>query len=370
MSDSCFWILNDGGSVVRPNSRHILAVTAAPQPFGETLDSIAATFTKFGEHPLSNVESKARQEVLQRVLGRNHIRIRKNNQARRQHWSVQLYKLSGERRRVLAVWACYISMTGGDTYADVIIHQLCDNSKIQTSLHVIAEFRKSLEPLVVRIYSQEELGGVDCWHDYAHTLDPRGLSPMARRGIDQYHLDTHLHCIKGELVAEIKQQYVLDWHGIHGICHLHRVYKNGMRLGTQEGVNLKVVQFFALFHDSRRNHDGCDSGHGKRGAELALKLRRMIPLNDQEMQQLVLACKLHTSARTHEDITIQVCFDCDRLDLGRVGNYPDRAYLSSPLARNVNVIKWCHYRSLHEHQLPPLPFGLVGYDHLFVQEVL
>ena len=49
-----------------------------------------------------------------------------------------------------------------------------------------------------------------------------------------------------ELLAEIKSRYRLNWMGTHGIIHWSRVYENGIKLSTQEGVNPKVVQLFSI----------------------------------------------------------------------------------------------------------------------------
>jgi hypothetical protein len=45
--------------------------------------------------------------------------------------------------------------------------------------------------------------------------------------------------------------------------------------------------------------------------------------NDDNSSMVITACRLHTSDRTHDDITVQACFNSDRLDLGRVGNQLD-----------------------------------------------
>ena len=83
-----------------------------------------------------------------------------------------------------------------------------------------------------------------------------------------------------ELLAEIKNHYKLRWMGTHGITHWHRVYENGVMLSEQAGVNPKVVQLFSIFHDSQRKNEHTDKYHGKRGSQLALKLRDHLPIND------------------------------------------------------------------------------------------
>ncbi len=166
-----------------------------------------------------------------------------------------------------------------------------------------------------------------------------------------------------EVLVEIKHQYRLSWYGTHGVIHWSRVYENGMRLAEQDGVNRKVLQLFSIFHDSRRRNENWDKSHGNRGAQLALTLRNYCPLDDNEFSLLTTACALHTSSRNHDDITVQACFDSDRLDLGRVGTMPNAEYLCTPMAKSEEVISWAYKRSL-VHQLPKNPFDLSDYDEL------
>ncbi len=167
--------------------------------------------------------------------------------------------------------------------------------------------------------------------------------------------------ITAELLAMIKEQYQLKWYGTHGVIHWNRVFENGMRLTEQDNINILVVQLFSIFHDSRRQNEHKDKGHGRRGAELATELRKHLPVSDDEFTLLATACELHTRATTHENMTVQACFDSDRLDLGRVGIMPDPQYLCTPLAKEQEVIDWAYDRSLH-HELAAQPFGLNNYD--------
>jgi hypothetical protein len=154
MSKYCFWILTDG-TIVKPDRRHILAVASAPRAFGETVESLQETFESYGQGIHSNFEGEAREIVLTRIIKRNHIRIRKNQHKNRQNWSIQLFILTDERKKDLSEWASYISSGTKDKYADVIIHQLNNNSKLRTSLDLLAEgFVGEREPVIV---SQSEL---------------------------------------------------------------------------------------------------------------------------------------------------------------------------------------------------------------------
>ncbi len=163
--------------------------------------------------------------------------------------------------------------------------------------------------------------------------------------------------ITKELLTLIGQHYRLDIHGVHGFSHWARVYEHGKTLSEQEGVNQRVVELFSLFHDSRRFSDGIDSEHGKRGALLAMELRDLLPLKDDEFELLLRACRLHTAAATDSDITVQCCFDADRLDLWRVGIRPVATRLCSPLAKRHQTILETQEMS-EKRQMPEMPFGL------------
>ncbi|MFM7531655.1 MAG: hypothetical protein ACKO5J_04035, partial [Rubrivivax sp.] len=46
----------------------------------------------------------------------------------------------------------------------------------------------------------------------------------------------------------------------------------------------------------------------------------------------------HSSGLTEADVTVQTCWDADRLDLGRVGIRPSPRYLCTPAARQPETI--------------------------------
>jgi uncharacterized protein len=57
------------------------------------------------------------------------------------------------------------------------------------------------------------------------------------------------------------------------------------------------------------------------------------------------ACRGHTHERTHPDVTIQTCWDADRLDLGRVGITPHPSRLCTQAAKRSETIKWADGRA-------------------------
>ena len=154
--------------------------------------------------------------------------------------------------------------------------------------------------------------------------------------------------ITPQLIEAIRNQFRINWDGKHGISHWARVLDIGMKLSTQNGAKTNVVQLFAVFHDAGRHNEHLDPNHGPRGAELAGRLRKeYLPLlTDEEFHLLFLACSLHTKAATHENITVQTCFDADRLDLGRVGKIPQAKFLSTNAAKSEEMIAWAHERSV------------------------
>jgi uncharacterized protein len=147
------------------------------------------------------------------------------------------------------------------------------------------------------------------------------------------------------IIYEILQKYSLPARGIHGVVHWARVLENGQRLAVVTGANIDVVTLFALFHDSRRVNDYTDFGHGYRGAKYARSLRgKLIHLNDTDFELLFEACRFHTDGLTEGDITLQTCWDADRLDLGRVGTTPEPERLCTDAAREL--IDWANRRAV------------------------
>ena len=151
------------------------------------------------------------------------------------------------------------------------------------------------------------------------------------------------------ILKAILEDYSLPWDGDHGVAHWARVMENGLKLAEETGANVDIVRLFALFHDSRRVSEYTDHGHGLRGAELARELRgSLFQIPDHEFEILHQACAGHTDERTHPDITIQTCWDADRLDLGRVGIMPDPEWLCTEVAKRPETIEWADSKaSLH-----------------------
>ena len=154
--------------------------------------------------------------------------------------------------------------------------------------------------------------------------------------------------IDEKLIKLLKGRFRLDWRGIHGAAHWSRVRGSGLLLAERIGpaVNVRVVELFAFLHDSCRHGDGYDPMHGTRAAESIAELAEDLPaLAAEERQMLAYACTHHSNGLQEAEVTVQVCWDADRLDLGRVGHMPDPERLCTPAARDEKLIDWAYRRS-------------------------
>jgi uncharacterized protein len=148
------------------------------------------------------------------------------------------------------------------------------------------------------------------------------------------------------ILHAILEEYVLPWDGDHGIAHWARVLENGLRLAGETGADIEVVQLFAILHDSQRVNEGSDPDHGPRAAACALELRGILfDLSDPAFRLLHRACAGHTHERTHTSVTIQTCWDADRLDLGRVGITPHPKRLCTEAAKRPEMLNWADGRA-------------------------
>ena len=149
------------------------------------------------------------------------------------------------------------------------------------------------------------------------------------------------------LLTRLRRDFHLDWRGIHGVSHWARVRLNGVLLARHTGARSDVVELFAFLHDSQRRHDGRDRDHGRRAASYVLALQgEIIHLDREGLEMLTHACACHSDGHTEADVTVQTCWDADRLDLGRVGIRLDPARLCTPASRTAEMIRPAVARSL------------------------
>jgi uncharacterized protein len=140
------------------------------------------------------------------------------------------------------------------------------------------------------------------------------------------------------LIALIKSEFKIDWQGIHGANHWARVLHHGKNIGQIRKADLMVVELFGFLHDSCRLNDGRDPQHGERAAEFAYGIHGdFYRLQPKQLDQLCYAMKYHSGGGTSTDVTIQTCWDSDRLDLGRVGIFPSPQYLSQEASLFIDL---------------------------------
>lgn len=147
------------------------------------------------------------------------------------------------------------------------------------------------------------------------------------------------------LIKFLRNDFALDWKGIHGSPHWARVLKNGTILAEREGARLDVITLFAFLHDHKRLHDDHDTEHGRLAVESAKSLRgEFFKIDDTGFDLLCEAMENHSDGVVTGDITVKCCYDADRLDLGRVGIMPSPIYLCTDTAKSI--IAECYSRSI------------------------
>jgi len=175
-----------------------------------------------------------------------------------------------------------------------------------------------------------------------------------------------------EFFEHLVNSHGLGHDGFHGKDHWLRVLVNARQIAAETGANLRVVELFAVLHDSQRKNEDHDPAHGHRAAVYAIQLRgKWFEASDAEMDLLVEACSYHSDGLTEAHATVQACWDADRLDLGRVGILPDPKHLCTPYAKRPEIIDAAYRRSIndevHSQQIGKSPklvqehnFGLGG----------
>ncbi|MCY7304047.1 MAG: hypothetical protein LH654_13655 [Thermoleophilia bacterium] len=134
----------------------------------------------------------------------------------------------------------------------------------------------------------------------------------------------------------------------HGQQHWKAVAWAGLGLARQvDGCDAELVLLFALLHDTQRFNESRDPEHGLRAALFAQELRAegVLALDDERLDVLADACTRHDQGFVSDDPTTGACWDADRLNLWRVGITPEARLLSTPPARQRELI--ADARSFH-----------------------
>ena len=133
----------------------------------------------------------------------------------------------------------------------------------------------------------------------------------------------------------------------HGVEHWDRVARFG-RMLYQEGADMDVILAFAYLHDAERMNNAEDIEHGKRASLLIDRIREteLWALNNEQIAKLKRACELHTIEHCTGDLTIDTCFDADRMDLLRVGITPSPERMATK--RGAELVADPYYEKYYE----------------------
>jgi len=121
----------------------------------------------------------------------------------------------------------------------------------------------------------------------------------------------------------------------HGLDHWWRVWKNALLISSSDhSVDMEVVAMYALFHDAMRLTEAEDPSHGMRAFRLWERYKQVQPdidriFHHRQEELLFEAMTEHSNGHRSTDPTIAVCWDADRLDLHRMGIWPDARFMST-----------------------------------------
>jgi len=126
--------------------------------------------------------------------------------------------------------------------------------------------------------------------------------------------------LRRALLKTVREQFRLEWQGIHGVPHWSRVRWNGLTMSQANGA---------------------------RAADFTLELNRdLLKLDRAGLEMLAYAVRHHSDGLIEADITVQTCWDSDRLDLGRVGITPRPDRLCTEQARDPMLFEIAYRRSV------------------------
>ena len=126
--------------------------------------------------------------------------------------------------------------------------------------------------------------------------------------------------LRRKVLNVVRQQFRLDWQGIHGVPHWARVRWNGLALAQVNGA---------------------------RAADFTLRLNsEPLRLDRAGLAMLGYAIRHHSDGLIEADVTVQTCWDADRLDLGRVGIIPRPDRLCTEEARDPVLFERAYRRSV------------------------
>lgn len=154
----------------------------------------------------------------------------------------------------------------------------------------------------------------------------------------------------------------------HGVAHWARVRAHGVRMAKHYDLDPRVPSLFGLFHDCKRLNEYYDPEHGPRAASFVNDLAKAGQFNNIlsniDVDHLIMACEGHSEGLMTGPLIVQICWDADRLDLGRVGIRPDPRRLCTEAAKNeilrAKAYQWSRGIAWREDASPAeIAFGIV-----------
>ena len=160
--------------------------------------------------------------------------------------------------------------------------------------------------------------------------------------------------MKTELIALVKAKFVLDHKSnIHGLPHWVRVWNTSRALCAELKLDPKVPMIFSFIHDSCREDDHGDPLHGERAALWVDELvyERKLKIDSFDHHLLNVALRGHSFGGTDAHPIVQVCWDADRLDLGRCGIAIDNRLLCTDAAKYSSIQTDANTRAVNSRLL-------------------
>jgi uncharacterized protein len=155
--------------------------------------------------------------------------------------------------------------------------------------------------------------------------------------------------ISARFFRAILAQFKLAPEGVHGVPHWARVAENGRRLAERTGAHRDIVTLFSYLHDACRASEDWDPERGARAAQLASRWRGVyFDLSRTNFDLLYTAIAAQGDGLLEGDVTLQTCWDADRLDIGRVGVAIIPSRLCTEAARDPEMLEWADWRARHQ----------------------
>lgn len=130
---------------------------------------------------------------------------------------------------------------------------------------------------------------------------------------------------------------------LHDPSHWERVESFGHKIAKVNGADKDVISLFAYLHDARRENDDHDPEHGERAVILLDELieANLIDISDKQYKQLIRALSVHNSLdASSDDVTVQTCWDADRLDLWRCDFIPNPDLMYTEFGKSKEMIDY------------------------------